>query len=76
MSSPELSGRELAVLRVIAQGISNIDIATALIISESTVESHRNRLLSKLGVSDPCGICKAARVQAVIVAVKRRLVSL
>lgn len=68
MSNPELSERELAVLRLMAQGMSNAGIATALIISESTVKSHVNRLLSKLGVND--------RTQAVIVAVKRGLVSL
>lgn len=68
MSQPELSERELAVLRLIAQGMSNADIATALMISESTVKTHVNRLLSKLGVGD--------RTQAVIVASKRGLVSL
>ncbi len=68
MSNPELSERELAVLRLMAQGMSNADIASALIIGESTVKSHVNRLLSKLGVSD--------RTQAVIVAVKRGFVSL
>jgi len=50
-----------------AQGMSNLDIATALIIGESTVKSHVNRILSKLGVND--------RTQAVIVAVKRGIVS-
>jgi two-component system NarL family response regulator len=68
MEHPELSERELAVLRLMAQGMSNADIATGLSIGESTVKSHTNRLLSKLGVSD--------RTQAVIVAVKRGLVSL
>ncbi|MBW4692723.1 MAG: response regulator transcription factor [Lyngbya sp. HA4199-MV5] len=68
MSNPELSERELAVLQLMAQGMSNVDIATALSIGESTVKSHINRLLSKLGVND--------RTQAVIVAVKRGLVSL
>lgn len=68
MSNPELSERELMVLRLMAQGMSNVEIATALSISESTVKSHVNRLLSKLGVND--------RTQAVIVAVKRGLVSL
>ncbi|BAY73375.1 two component transcriptional regulator, LuxR family protein (plasmid) [Trichormus variabilis NIES-23] len=68
MSNPELSGRELEVLRLMAQGMSNSDIATALTIGESTVKSHVNRILSKLGVSD--------RTQAVIVAVKRGIVSL
>lgn len=68
ISSPELSERELAVLRLMAQGMSNVDIATTLTIGESTVKSHVNRLLSKLSVND--------RTQAVIVAVKRGLVSL
>lgn len=68
MSNPELSERELEVLRLMAQGMSNQDIATALTIGESTVKSHVNRILSKLGVND--------RTQAVIVAVKRGIVSL
>ncbi|GAA6616645.1 hypothetical protein NUACC26_024510 [Scytonema sp. NUACC26] len=54
--------------RLAAKGISNVDIAAALRIGESTVKSHVNRLLSKFGVSD--------RTQAVIVAVKRGLVNL
>jgi two-component system NarL family response regulator len=68
ISNPELSERELEVLRLMAQGMSNQEIGTALTIGESTVKSHVNRILSKLGVSD--------RTQAVIVAVKRGLVSL
>ena len=68
LSNPELSDRELEVLHLMAQGMSNLDIATALVIGESTVKSHVNRILSKLGVSD--------RTQAVIVAVKRGIVSL
>lgn len=68
MSNPELSDRELEVLRLMGQGMSNLDIATALTIGESTVKSHVNRILSKLGVSD--------RTQAVITAVKRGIVSL
>jgi two-component system NarL family response regulator len=68
MSHPELSERELEVLRLMAQGMGNQDIGVALSIGESTVKSHVNRILSKLGVSD--------RTQAVIVAFKRGLVSL
>ena len=68
MSNPELSHREVEVLRLMGQGMSNSDIATALTIGESTVKSHVNRILSKLGVSD--------RTQAVIIAVKRGIVSL
>ncbi|QKQ73397.1 response regulator transcription factor [Nostoc sp. TCL240-02] len=68
MSNPELSERELEVLRLMAQGMGNQEIATVLSIGESTVKSHVNRILSKLGVSD--------RTQAVITAVKRGIVSL
>ena len=68
LSNPELSERELEVLRLMAQGMSNLEIGAALNIGESTVKSHVNRILSKLGVSD--------RTQAVIVSVKRGIVSL
>ncbi|MEH2425476.1 MAG: response regulator transcription factor [Nostoc sp.] len=68
MSNPELSERELTVLRSMAQGMSNADIAAALSIGEGTVKSHVNRILNKLDVSD--------RTQAVIVAVKRGIVNL
>jgi two-component system NarL family response regulator len=68
MNNPVLSERELEVLRLMAQGLSNQDIGTALNIGESTVKSHVTHILSKLGVND--------RTQAVIVAVKRGLVSL
>ena len=68
MSNPELSDRELEVLRLMGQGMSNLEIATALTIGESTVKSHVNRILSKLGVSD--------RTQAVIIGVKRGIVTL
>jgi two-component system NarL family response regulator len=68
ISNSDLSGRELEALRSMAQGMSNQEIGTALSIGESTVKSHVNRILSKLGVND--------RTQAVIVAVKRGIVSL
>jgi two-component system NarL family response regulator len=68
MSNPDLSERELEVLRSMAQGMSNQEIGAALSIGESTVKSHVNRILSKLEVND--------RTQAVIVAVKRGIVSL
>lgn len=68
LNNPELRERELEVLGLMARGMSNSDIATALSISENTVKTHVNRILSKLGVSD--------RTQAVIVAIKRGIVSL
>ncbi len=48
----ELSERELEVLRLIANGVSNPDIATRLCISEQTVKSHVSNILSKLHLAD------------------------
>ncbi|MCG3210527.1 MAG: Transcriptional regulatory protein LiaR [Anaerolineae bacterium] len=47
-----LSDRELEVLRLIADGLSNADIAASLIISEKTVKSHVSNILSKLHLAD------------------------
>ncbi len=48
----ELSERELEVIRLIADGLSNSDIAAALVISEKTVKSHVSNILSKLHLAD------------------------
>jgi len=68
MTGPELTHRELDVLRLLMAGKSNKEIAAALFISEGTVKTHVNNILGKLGVSD--------RTQAVTTALKRGLVSL
>ncbi len=68
MGSSDLTGRELEVLEQIVKGKSNKEIASALRISEATVKSHINNLLSKLGVTD--------RTQAATTALQRGLVHL
>ena len=47
-----LSERELEVLRLVAQGASNKEIATALFIAEGTAKNHLTNILGKLGVTD------------------------
>ncbi|HTV82942.1 MAG TPA: response regulator transcription factor [Acidobacteriaceae bacterium] len=68
MSGSSLTARELEVLQLIVAGKSNKDIGTALFISEATVKTHVNSLLSKLGVED--------RTQAATTALQRGIVHL
>ena len=65
-SLAELTERELDVLRLVARGMSNKEIAEILVIAEGTVKSHVSNILSNLHL--------AHRTQAALYALKRRLV--
>jgi NarL family two-component system response regulator LiaR len=63
-----LTDREIEVLRLVAQGRSNQDIAVALSISEATVRTHVSHILSKLRLT--------SRTQAALYALREGLASL
>ena len=68
MGDESLTEREIEVLRAIAEGNRNRDIATQLFISEETVKVHIKHIMEKLNASD--------RTQAVAIGVRRGIIAL
>jgi two-component system NarL family response regulator len=68
VSTPSLTPREIAVLELVARGLSNAEIGTALSVSAGTIKTHLKRIFPKLGVGD--------RTAAALAAVQRGIVNL
>jgi DNA-binding NarL/FixJ family response regulator len=68
MMDDALTCREIEVLRLVAQGFSNKEIANRIHVSEETTKSHVSNILSKLGARD--------RTQAVVIAARRGIIDI
>jgi DNA-binding NarL/FixJ family response regulator len=68
VADDDLTPREIEVLRLVAEGNRNHDVATRLFISEETVKAHLKHVMLKLGAKD--------RTQAVTIAVRRGFIQL
>ena len=68
-----LTGRELQVLRLVARGASNLQIADELVISVNTVKSHLKNILSKLQLENRTQVAAYALEKGLVRPPERRL---
>src|ERR1700689_3569130 len=68
VAAPKLTDREMEVLKLVARGMNNRDIAKELFISENTVKNHVRNILEKLQIH--------SRMEAVMIAVREKLIEL
>ena len=68
LAAPRLTTRELEVLKLVAQGMSNRDVAESLFIAENTVKNHVRNILEKLHLH--------SRMEAVVYAVREKLLDI
>lgn len=66
MEMPALSKRETEVLSLVAEGLSNKEIAAKLFLSARTVETHRERIMAKLGIKSVAGLTKYAISKGIV----------
>src|ERR1700756_5722736 len=68
VAAPKLTDREMEVLKLVARGMNNRDIAKELFISENTVKNHVRNILEKLQIH--------SRMEAVMIAVREKLIEI
>jgi two-component system NarL family response regulator len=68
VSNPSLTAREIAVLELVAKGLSNREIGTVLFVAEVTVKFHLKNIYAKLGASD--------RTEAALIAAQRGILNI
>jgi len=66
VSRPHLTEREIQVLRLVAEGKSNKEIAELLVLSAKTVMAHRTNIMSKLGIHNKAELVKYAIRQGIV----------
>ncbi|WP_344848810.1 response regulator transcription factor [Pedobacter jeongneungensis] len=66
MQGAELSSREIEILQLIGQGLTNIEMADKLFISRRTVEGHRQNLIDKTGAKNTAALMRFAYTKGIL----------